>query len=104
MENLLAQKLDIYGQEIEGPLKGIGNIADVINVIIKLVYPSAGVLLLIYLIWGGFEYMSSGGEPEKVTNAQNKIKYAIIGVTLLAFSFLIVRIATYILGFGEGVI
>lgn len=43
----------------------------------------AGILLLGYLFWGAFLYITSEGDEEKAAKARNVITYAIIGIILL---------------------
>ena len=40
------------------------------------------VIAVILLIVAGFNYMTSGGDPEKVKSAKNKIIYAAIGIAV----------------------
>ncbi len=48
--------------------------------------------LLIFLIWGGVDLLTSEGDQEKYKNAKNKITHALMGMALLAASFAFVRI------------
>lgn len=57
-------------------------------------------LLLIYLIWGGLDWITSGGDSSKTANARKKITQAIIGMIVLAFSFVIVGFVSSLL-FGS---
>jgi len=43
----------------------------------------AGIALIIYLLWGAFDWINSGGEKEKITKAQAKITNAVIGMILV---------------------
>lgn len=53
-----------------------------------------GTIALIYLIYGGVTYMTSGGNPDKVGQAKNTIFYAILGIVLTILSWSII---TYII-------
>jgi hypothetical protein len=48
--------------------------------------------LLIFLIWGGIDLLTSEGDKEKYKNAQNKITHALMGMALLAASFAIMQV------------
>ena len=50
-----------------------------------------GVLSVIMLIFGGFRYIVSGGQKEKVTAAKNTILYAIIGLLVAVFAYAIIN-------------
>ena len=88
--NLLTQNVeDIFGkvkpppgtEAIAGdPVEGLGKI---IGLAINLFITGAGLFLLVYLLWGAFDWITSNGEKEKVQKAQNKITYALIGMILI---------------------
>jgi len=44
----------------------------------------AAILALMYLLWGGLEWITSGGDKSKVETARNKITQAIVGLIVLA--------------------
>ncbi|MFH0773720.1 MAG: hypothetical protein V1922_05420 [bacterium] len=50
---------------------------------IQLLFLVAGIAALVYMLLGAFDYISSGGEKEKLQKAQNKIQSAVIGLLLL---------------------
>lgn len=54
------------------------------------------VVLFIMLFMGGFSYLTSFGNPEKVKKAQSTLRYAIIGVVLFISSFLILKTIDYL--------
>ncbi|MFA5770644.1 MAG: hypothetical protein WC894_04085 [Patescibacteria group bacterium] len=62
------------------PVQGLGNfIAFGINMFILV----AGLFLILYLLWGAFDWINSGGEKEKISKAQSKITHALIGMFLV---------------------
>jgi Flp pilus assembly pilin Flp len=50
-----------------------------------------GVVSVIMIIYGGFRYITSGGDSNGVTAAKNTILYAIIGLVIVALSQVIVQ-------------
>lgn len=61
-------------------------VKSVINPLINLLAALVGVAVTLMIIVGGIQYGSSGGDPQAVANAKQKIKNAIIA--LLAFAFM----------------
>lgn len=60
-----------------------------------------GIIAVLFMfIWGAFEWITSGGDKEKLSNARKRIIQSLIGLALLALAFLIVRIIGLILGFN----
>ena len=99
MSKFLVQSLTIGGQSFNGPLdSGINTVGDVINRVLMVLVPIAGVILLFVLIWGGYDFMMSQGNAEKVKGAQAKITAGLIGFILLILSFFIVRLIAKIFG------
>jgi hypothetical protein len=60
-----------------------------IGTLINSVLSIVGVLLLVYLIWGGFTWMTAGGDSKKVDQAQSIIKNAVIGLVIIVLSYFI---------------
>ena len=112
----LAQNLQIHSPDnlpgstapaqfnITGPLQNINNITDLINILMKFVFPFAAVILFFVIIAGGFDLLTSRGEPEKVKSGQQKITAGIIGFVLLVLSLLASQILGFIFGVGEGIL
>jgi hypothetical protein len=62
-------------------------ITDVINIFSAIV----GVISVIMIIFGGFQYITSGGDSGKVGTAKTTIIYAIVGLIVVAFAQFIVQ-------------
>lgn len=43
-----------------------------------------GLALLLYLVWGGLEWVMAGGDKTKIENARAKITQGIIGMAVLS--------------------
>jgi hypothetical protein len=62
-------------------------IATVINLFSVVV----GIISVIMIIYGGFRYITSGGESGNISSAKNTILYAIIGLIIVALAQFIVK-------------
>jgi hypothetical protein len=70
------------------PERAINNtVWDIINILSVVV----GIVAVIMIIVGGFRYISSGGDPNRIASAKNTIIYALIGLLIAAFAQVIVR-------------
>ena len=58
---------------------------------LSFVFPSAGVVALVMFFYGGFMYMFSNGDPQKVAKAQGVLTWAAVGVVLLFAMYMIIR-------------
>lgn len=72
-----------------------------INAVLTFVMVIAALLVFLYLIWGGIQWITSGGDKGKTEEARNKITSAIIGLIVLAASYAILLIALRFLGFSD---
>jgi len=82
-----------------GGLKGAAGINDVLSRVVELIFIFAAVTFVFMFLWAAVSMIMSGGEKEALAKAQGRIRWAVIGIALLAFSFLIFRILGYITGF-----
>lgn len=64
---------------------------------VKYVFGIAGILLLVFLVMGGLQLMTSRGDPKAISAAQAKITNALIGFVILLVSGGIVVILGQIL-------
>jgi hypothetical protein len=62
------------------PVQGFGNF---IGFGIRMFIVVAGFFMLLYLLWGAYDWIASGGEKEKIAKAQSKITNALIGIVLV---------------------
>lgn len=56
---------------------------------ILLIIPFLGMILIIRIIWAGYNWMTAHGNAEQVEDAQETIKHAVIGVVILASLYVI---------------
>jgi hypothetical protein len=78
-----------------------GNIGSIVSSLINYLFPLAGLLLLLYLIFGGFQMMFSRGDPKAMQSAQGKITNALIGFVIVFAAYWIVQLIASILGLGK---
>ncbi|MGD9129406.1 MAG: hypothetical protein PVJ09_02890 [Candidatus Woesebacteria bacterium] len=78
------------------------DIGAMINGLLRIVMVIAALLVFAYLIWGGIEWITSGGDKGKTENARNKITQAVIGLVVIAASYAILTLVLNFLGFEEG--
>lgn len=67
------------------------NLTKTITNIINAIVLSAGLIAVIFIVYGGFQYMTSTGDPAKAKKAKDTILYAAIGLIVCALAFAIVN-------------
>lgn len=78
---------------------GAFGISHLLSNIIALFYSIAAVVLIFMLIWGAFEWLTSGGDKEKIASARSRIISAIIGIILFAVAFAVIQVFGRFTGF-----
>ncbi len=67
------------------------DLSDAIGNIIKSFIAIGGVVALGFIVFGGFQYMTSTGDATKIQKAKTTILYAVIGLVVAALAFTIVN-------------
>jgi hypothetical protein len=62
----------------------------VVNRLITVTLSLVGALFFVMFLWGGFQYLTAGDANEKVKKAIETLKNAVIGLLLIATSYVIV--------------
>lgn len=77
-----------------GSFAGLCNItfSNVIPALITTIFIIATIVALLYLIWGGFKWLTSGGDKGAVQQAREHIVAAIIGLVIIFLSYFILNI------------
>lgn len=63
--------------------------------IVNILLIIAIVLALIYLVYGGIKWITSGGDKGKVDAARSHITAAIVGLIIALAAYLILNVVTY---------
>jgi hypothetical protein len=75
--------------------------SQIINSLLGYLFPFAGLLLMLYLIYGGFMFLTSGGDANKAQVAKGIITTALIGFLIIFASYWIVQMVSRILGLQD---
>ncbi len=79
--------------------KGFRTVGNFISNFLTVAMAIAIVIVLLMLIWGAFEWITSGGDKDAVGKARGRIINALIGLAVLAVAFALARLAGQFLGF-----
>lgn len=77
--NTIAQKAQIGG--------GTTDLYVIVGRVINVVLGFLGIVLLFYFLYGGFKWMTSGGDEDGVTEAKTMIRNAVIGLVIVMASY-----------------
>lgn len=79
--------------------KGYTDLGVFVSNFLVLAFGIAILVVLAMLIWGAFEWITSGGDKDAVGKARGRIINALIGLAVLAIAFALTRVAGQFLGF-----
>lgn len=82
--------LDTTGADCD-VTEGATNLNNVITDIVNIFSVIVGIVSVIMIIYGGFRYVTSGGDSGNVSSAKNTIIYAVIGLVVVALAQFIVQ-------------
>lgn len=83
------------GNVPSGGFSETGGIANAIVIYgLDILLAAAVLIALIYLIFGGIQWISSGGDKTKLQSARNKMVYAIIGLVVAFLAYFIVGLVS----------
>ena len=73
------------------PSEGTEKIQSIVTLIVNIFSVIVGIVAVIMIIYGGFKYITSGGDSGNITSAKNTIIYAIIGLVIVALAQFLVQ-------------
>ena len=74
---------------VSGKTPGAG-LAFYIAQLWKTIVVVGSLAFLLYLVWGGIEWLMSAGDKTKIESARSKISSAVIGLAILVISYAII--------------
>ncbi len=60
---------------------------NIINTLLK----TGGVVAFLFLLWGGLQYMISGGDEKAITTSKSTITYAVLGLGIILTAVFLVN-------------
>ncbi len=78
--------------------KGGSIIGKLVSSVVGLLFLFAFLLTLLYLIMGGLQWLTSGGDKASLEQARNKVTNAIVGLIIVAAAYAIFTLVGQFLG------
>ena len=88
-------------EQIASPKFQGRNIGYILSRLLIYIFPFAGLIMLLYLLFGGYKYMLSRGDPKALAEAKGAITTALIGFVIVFVAFWIVQIIGVVLGLNQ---
>lgn len=90
----------VGGKTVNAP-KGLpqgGQETTIINNGLTLFVSAAVIITVLYAVYAGIKWVTSGGDKQKVAAARAQLTWAIIGVVIVLISFFIISIFSFFFG------
>lgn len=91
----------VFAQNIGVPQPegmNITNVGTLISGAVGVVLLLAGILVFAMLVWGGVQWIMSGGDKAKTEEARNRITAALVGLAVVASAWAIMKLIEYFFG------
>lgn len=66
------------------------DLGGILDTVLSYIFPIGAILAVIMIVYGGYMWMMSAGDPGKIKSAQGTLTWAIIGLVFLGIFGLIV--------------
>jgi hypothetical protein len=77
----------------------ITDVGTLISGAIGAAFIIAGLLVFAYLVWGGIQWITAGGDKANIEAARGRISNALVGMAIIAAAYAIVLLLQYVFGF-----
>ncbi len=90
--------VDIGSEANKNEFFGFTCIGHLVSNLVAAGFIASGVIVFAMLVWGGIDFLSSGGDKTKIADAQKRISAAVIGLAIVASSWAIYQLLIYFFG------
>ncbi len=73
---------------------------DQVSIVIRILLGVAGIIAVLFIIIGGFQYITSGANEEMAESGKKTLQNAIVGLIIIILSYVIVVVIARALIFG----
>lgn len=65
----------------------ITSVGEFVGAVLSLLFLIAGIIVFAYLVWGGLQWITSGGDKAKTQEARDRITAALVGLAIIAVAW-----------------
>lgn len=96
LSTVLAQKITIGGTA--AGMDSISDLGFIISAVIGIVFILSGILVFAMLVWGGIQWITSGGDKDSTQKAKDRITNALVGIAIVASAWAITKLVEFFFG------
>ncbi|MEK7611074.1 MAG: hypothetical protein AAB486_01710 [Patescibacteria group bacterium] len=98
IEKVYAVATNVVTNNIDTAKIPYQDLGQLVGTLLQVAIIISGLAAFIFLLLGGFQYVTSGGEKAQAEAARDKITYAIIGMVIIAAAYAGARVIETIFG------
>ena len=83
---------------INEPTAGVKDIGKLFSAAIQVAMIIAAVLTFAFLVWGGIQWITSGGDKTQTQAARDRITMALVGLGIVAAAWALMKVIGYFFG------
>lgn len=76
---------------VSGATGGESSFRSIVLTIVNFILGFLGLVAVLFVIYGGFLYVTSAGNGEKVDQGKKIITYAVVGIVIILISFALIN-------------
>ena len=88
-------------KQAPGTIPAGTSVGSIITFLVAFIIIIATLAALLYIVIGALQWITSGGDKQRVADARNHIIAAVIGLIVIALSFVIINVIITALGLGQ---
>jgi len=93
--------LSAQSTEPPAPVTTPGQLLNVLNWLLGFVWVAMGMLVVLMLLYAGFQFVTAAGDTDKIDKAKTMVKYSLVGIVVMVLAGGVITLVENI--FGEAV-
>jgi hypothetical protein len=83
---------------INEPTAGVKDVGKFLSASIQVAMIVAAILTFVFLVWGGIQWILSGGDKTQTQAARDRITMALVGLGIVAAAWALMKVIGYFFG------
>ncbi len=96
--NIVKQVLAQSTITIREPSAGVKDIGKLLSAAIQVAMIIAAILTFAFLVWGGIQWILSGGDKTQTQAARDRITMALVGLGIVAAAWALMKVIGFFFG------
>ncbi len=92
-------KLGLFGTGVGGGTTALTKVTGAVSSIIGFITITAGIWFMFQLLFGGYEWITSGGDAKKLQAARERITHGFFGLTIIIAAWALLAVTGQFFGY-----